>query len=36
MLPTKFLLIWPGGFRVEEFLEINQTETRMTCGGHVF
>jgi hypothetical protein len=34
MLPTKFWFIWPGGF-TEDFLEINQSETRMTCGGHV-
>jgi hypothetical protein len=24
-----------GGFRGEDFLEINQSETRMACGGHV-
>jgi hypothetical protein len=24
----------PGGFR-EDFLEINQSKTRMACGGHV-
>jgi hypothetical protein len=35
MLPTKFWFIWPGGFRGEDFLEINQSETRMTCVGHV-
>jgi hypothetical protein len=35
MLPTKFWYIWPGGFRGEDFLEINQSETRMACGGHV-
>ena len=29
MLPTKFR------FRGEDFLEINQSETRMACGGHV-
>jgi hypothetical protein len=23
------------GFRVEDFLEINQSKTRMACGGHV-
>jgi hypothetical protein len=34
MLPTKFLYIWPSGFR-EEFLEINQSETRIVYGGHV-
>jgi hypothetical protein len=26
--------IWPSGFR-EDFLEINQSETRIVCGGHV-
>jgi hypothetical protein len=26
---------WPSGFRGEEFLEINQSETRIACGGHV-
>jgi hypothetical protein len=35
MLPTKFWFIWPGGFRGEDFLEINQSEIRMACGGHV-
>jgi hypothetical protein len=35
MLPTKFWLIWTGGFIGEDFLEINQSETRITCGGHV-
>jgi hypothetical protein len=29
MLPTKFRFIWPSGFRGEDFLEINQSETRM-------
>jgi hypothetical protein len=29
MLPTKFRFIWPSGFRGEEFLEINQSETRL-------
>jgi hypothetical protein len=28
MLPTKFQFIWESGFRGEEFLEINQSETR--------
>jgi hypothetical protein len=28
MLPTKFRFIWPGGYRVEDSLEINQSETR--------
>jgi hypothetical protein len=27
--------IWQSGFR-EEFLEINQSETRIVCGGHVY
>jgi hypothetical protein len=27
--------IWPSGFREEDFLEINQSETRIACGGHV-
>jgi hypothetical protein len=27
---------WPnGGFRGDDFLEINQSETRIACGGHV-
>jgi hypothetical protein len=34
MLPTKFRFIWPSGFREEDFLEINQSETRMAYGGH--
>jgi len=35
MIPTKFQIIWLSGFRGEEFLEINQSETRIVCGGHV-
>ena len=35
MLPTKFRFIWPSGFRGEDFLGINQLETRIACGGHV-
>ena len=35
MLPTKFQFIWPSGFRGDNFLEINQSETRIVCGGHV-
>jgi hypothetical protein len=35
MLPTKFQLIYESGFKGEDFLEINQTKTRMACGGHV-
>jgi hypothetical protein len=26
--------IWPSGFREEEFLEINQSVTRIAFGGH--
>jgi hypothetical protein len=33
MLPTKFRFIWPSGFREEDFVEINQSETRIACGG---
>jgi hypothetical protein len=29
MHPTKFQFIWQSGFRGEDFLEINQSETRM-------
>jgi hypothetical protein len=35
MLPTKFQFNWPSGFRGDNFLEINQSETRIACGGHV-
>jgi hypothetical protein len=35
MLPTKIQIIWPSGFKGEEFLEIDQSETRIACGGHV-
>ena len=34
MLPTKFRFIWPSGFRGDNFLEINQSEARIACGGH--
>ena len=34
MIPTKFRFIWQSGYR-EDFLEINQLETRIVCGGHV-
>jgi hypothetical protein len=34
MLPTKFRFFWPSGYR-EDSLEINQSETRITCGRHV-
>jgi hypothetical protein len=36
MLPTRFRFIWPSGFRgIDFFLEINQSETGIACGGHV-
>ena len=35
MLPTKFQFIWLKGFR-EDFLEIDQSETRIACGGHFY
>ena len=35
MLPTMFRFIWQSGFRVEDFLEINQSETGIALGGHV-
>jgi hypothetical protein len=35
MLSTKFQFIRESGFREEYFLEINQSETRIACGGHV-
>ena len=35
MLSTKFQFIRESGFRGNDFLEINQSETRMACGGHV-
>jgi hypothetical protein len=33
MLPTKFQFIWESGFRGEDFLGINHSETRMTFQG---
>ena len=32
MIPTKYQFIWLSGFRGEDFLEINQSETRIICG----
>jgi hypothetical protein len=29
MLPTKFRFIWQSGYREEDFLEINQSETKI-------
>jgi hypothetical protein len=34
MLSTKFGFIWLSGFRGEDFLEIDQSETRIACGCH--
>jgi hypothetical protein len=31
MLPTKFRFIWQSDFRIEDFLEINHSETRIFC-----
>jgi hypothetical protein len=33
-MATKFRFIWPSGFR-GDFLDINQSETRIAFGGHV-
>ena len=35
MPPTKLRFIWQSSFR-EDFLEIEQSETRIAWGGHVF
>ena len=35
MLSTTFWFIWLSGFRVGDFLEIDQSKTRIACGGHV-
>jgi hypothetical protein len=35
VLPTKFRFIWPLSFRGEDYLEIDQSETIITYGGHV-
>ena len=35
MFPTKFRFIWQSGLRGEDILEINQSETRIVCGGPV-
>jgi hypothetical protein len=32
---TNSKLIYPSGFRGEDFLEIDQSETRIACGCHV-
>jgi hypothetical protein len=36
MLPIKCWFIWQSGFRGEDFLEINQSETRIVCGGQTW
>jgi hypothetical protein len=33
MPPTEFRFIWQSGSRGDDFLEINQSETRIVCGG---
>jgi hypothetical protein len=35
MPPTKVRFICQSGFRGEDLLEINQSETRIAYGGHV-
>ena len=35
VIPTKFLFIWPSGFRGKYLFEINQSETRITFCDHV-
>ena len=35
MRPTKFRIIWQSSFREEDFLEINQSETRIAFDSHV-
>jgi hypothetical protein len=35
MFPTKFWFIWLSSFSEEDFLEIDQSETRIACGSHV-
>jgi hypothetical protein len=34
-LVGSILGLFPSGFRGEDFLEINQSETRIVCGGHI-
>jgi hypothetical protein len=36
MLPSKIQLIWLSGFQGEDFKQIEQSETRIACGGHVW
>jgi hypothetical protein len=34
--PNEPKLIWPSDFRGDDILEINHSETRIACGGHVW
>jgi len=35
-IDASYQFIWPSGFRGEDFyLDIDQSETRIACGGHV-
>ena len=36
MIPTKFRIIWLSSFRGKDFLEIDQSETRIACCSHVY
>ena len=36
MLPIKFRFTWPSDFRGEFCLEINQSETKIACGSHIY
>jgi hypothetical protein len=36
MLPTKFRFIWQSGFRGKDFLEIDQSETRIAYMAAMF
>jgi hypothetical protein len=35
MIPIKFHIIWPSGFREKAAIEIDQSETRIAYGGNV-
>jgi hypothetical protein len=35
MAATGNSCFWHSGFRGDDFLEINQSKTRIVCGGHV-
>jgi hypothetical protein len=34
-LPIKIRLLWQSDFKGEDFSEIDQLETKITCGGHI-